>query len=69
VIVLLSVVAVVCGLIIAMVAEEKRQIRKRRKKVKEYVKIHNKTLRLWKWSEAAREWREEQKKPVKVQFD
>jgi len=65
---IIGIPSLVCGLVIAMVVEEKRQVRKRKERIREYVKTHNRTLRLSRWKKVAIEWRTERNKPVKVQF-
>jgi hypothetical protein len=65
---IIGMISTICGLIIAMVLEAKRQKRKMIKRVRIYIKDRNKTLRLSKWKRIATEWREELKRPVKVKF-
>lgn len=65
---LIGIISVVCGLVITMMAEEKRQQHKRKEGIRAYIKSHNRSLRLSKWKKLAIKWKEELKKPMKVQF-
>jgi hypothetical protein len=67
-IVLLSMVAIVCGLTCAMVIVAKRNERERKRKAIVWYKERQRASRIMKWKYLAKEWKEEQKKPVKVQF-
>lgn len=64
----IGIIITICGLIVAMVIEAKRQKRKMIERARTYIKDHNRTLRLTKWKRIATEWKEELKKPVKVKF-
>jgi len=67
-IVLLSIVAIICGLTIAMVVEERKQKHKMIERMKRQIKNSNEFSRLDKWRRLAIKWKEELKKPVKVEF-
>lgn len=65
---IIGITSLICGLVVAMIVETKRQEHKRRERVREYIKSHNRTLRLSRWKRVAIEWKTERNKPVKVQF-
>lgn len=67
-IVLLSMIAVVCGLVCAMVIVAKRNERERKKRAIKWYRERQRSSRIMKWKYIAKEWKEEQKRPVKVQF-
>lgn len=68
-IVLASVVAIISTLIIAMLLTARKNTKERNKRMIKYWRETQRTSRLYKWREKYSKWKEELKKPVKVQFD
>jgi hypothetical protein len=67
--VLVSLAVIVCGLILAMSIKSKKEEKRMTKEAIANLRESQRRSRFRKWAEAAKEWKIERDKPVKVQFD